>query len=162
MFCATKHIAYAHTLYELGDKRTVANLYLAYLHMRKIRATLSNTILALIEKYFLKIDISTELASLVTKVHAGTQDITTDNPSIQSLSLTVHDTAILFVLVARELYSFEIGYKDINTPFAIGFLQYAASNMSEDCQFLCRNIWKGMENNSVSSQDFIDLLKCIE
>lgn len=160
IFCTTKHLAYAQALWSTDKDRCVVNLYLAYLHSKKQWQNLATAILDIIYNFFKNIDIADSLDVIVHKAHALAiaEDTYEDLGVDLYLKLSKEQTALLFVLTARELYDFEVGYKHINTPYVIGFLQLATNFLPIHLRSDCRAIWKLIENKAFVLPKFNELI----
>jgi hypothetical protein len=76
---------------------------------------------------------------------------------VNALKLSPADAAILFISSAKELYNYEIGYKDTNTPAVLGLLQKVSMFLPQFLQLQCRDIWKQVENGTLRIE-FIDFV----
>lgn len=163
IYCTTKHLAYAQALYVDGDARYLANLYLAYQHSRIYWDNIANNVVNLIQQGFNKQDISEELDNTLKAAHeiASLEDIPYNLGKSKVLSLSPIQHSFPLTSAARELYNYEIGYKHINTPYVIGLLQKATMFVASDYQQLLRELWKGIEDKTITIFKFDNVVSML-
>ena len=165
IFCTTKHLSYAQALLADDIDRCIVNVYLAYLHSMKKWPILANKCSDFIQNVITKqlTDNEEYLDNIVHEAHQlaiKEQDgIDTSNNKIvvNALKLSPADAAVLFTAAAKELYNYEIGYKDTNTPAVIGLLQKASMFLPQALQNHCRSAWKQIEAGTLGTT-FIDFV----
>lgn len=162
-YCAVKHLGYALVkLNEDNDElRYIGQVYLAYKHLEKFFKEEAKKCFELINDFFEEKIDKDKIESIVKEIHNLAinfdGEIKEENTLNLEKSLKPFFRSALYVIAAGELYNFEVGYKDVNTPYVIGLLQKAAEehleNVSKDdinydsFGIKFRMIWKKIENN---------------
>lgn len=155
IFCATKHLSYALILSE--DYRKIGQMYLAYKHLGAF-PNFAEKVFNKIKLYFDKGVI--ELNDLVSDIHqfaSNNIDLKIENVELNyenENKLFSLEQVFLFVAGVNELYNFELGYKDVNTPYVIGLLQKAVeAEPFNDKKEIYRNMWKMIESDSLNEKN---------
>lgn len=156
-FCALKHLGYAIVLInDFEELRGISQIYLAYKHLEKSFKEEAKKCFEIITDYFYShIDINKleELIKDVQKLTELKEEVNEDDGLNLEKKLDIYFRAALYILAAIELFDYEVGYQDINTPFVIGLLQRAAEKSIESdlnfstIQESIRNVWKNIEIN---------------
>ena len=163
IYCTTKHLAYAQALYAEQDIRYLANLYLAHLHSRLRWPTIADSILDILRKAFSKQDILEDLDEILHRAHntALTGAIDSNDKIAKVLNFSNEQMAFILLVAAQELYSYEVGYKHINTPYVIGMLERATPFVNPDIQMQIRDIWKTIEEDAPVKDLFENIIKSL-
>lgn len=162
--CATKHIGYAIVNYDQNKKiNYISEIYLAYKHLEKSFENEAKLCFELINDFFnnymLKNYDESKIQNVLETIH--NLAINYNEEVEEGEPLKLEDTLppllriVLYVLAAGELYNYEVGYTDVNTPYVIGLLQMAAEERDEKEEDekvqirknMIRNVWKQIENN---------------
>jgi len=157
-FCALKHLGYAIVLInDFEELRGISQIYLAYKHLEKSFKEEAKKCFEIITDYFYShIDINKleELIKDVQKLTELKEEVDEDEGLNLEKNLDLYFRSALYILAAIELFNYEVGYQDINTPFVIGLLQKAAEKgLESDLNFSTiqesiRNVWKNIETNN--------------
>lgn len=170
--CALKHIGNA-IVNQNKIYKCITEVYLAYKHLEKYFKDEAKECFKFIEEAF-KMNYDTEkLEDLTNKIHnlaikynddKNTDEIIEGEPLNLEENLKPFFKCGLYILTACELYNFEVGYRDVNTPYVIGLLQQAAEEcIKEDENSIIlqkealniRDLWKKIENNEkISLKEF--------
>lgn len=166
--CALKHLSYALIKFNEDKVRCLAQIYLAYKHLCLEFQEESTICFNLINDYFNNELNLENLKVCVDKIHnlailSKNKEYTyTNNLSLHfEKVLSPYQLIYLKLLIINELYNFEIGYKDINTPYVIGLLQECGELVKIDyLKTKFRVFWKMIETDSSLSSD--NVLKLAE
>ena len=166
--CAIKHLSYALIKFDNQKQRCLANLYLAYKHLYKAFDIQTTKCFQLIKKFLTNTLTKQNILQIISliqilieeyKKHPDNyKDKSIENYKILQNLLTNKQVLYIKLLACNELYNFEVGYKDINTPYIIGLLQECTQ--LEDSLIWKNKIreqWKNIEaNKHLSSKDFLN------
>lgn len=161
--CALKHLSYAIIKFNENKVRCLAQIYLAYKHLCLEFYEESNLCFNLINDYFNdKLNLE-NLKECVNRIHNLAISLKNDEIDFtNNLSLNFEKDLLpyqliyLKLLIINELYNFEIGYKDINTPYVIGLLQECGELTEiEYLKIKFRTLWKMIETESKLSSESV-------
>ena len=161
--CAFKHLSYALVKYDENILRSIANIYLAYKHLEKNFKEEATLCFNLIKLFFDKNLNKTSLNEVIERLHnlainyIGKDTSFTEGEvmNLENDLKPLHKSS-LYTLAAYELYNFEVGYQDINTPYVIGLLQEAAEfELFLNWKMKIRDLWKQIEaNEKITEHNF--------
>jgi len=176
-YCALKHLGYSIVLINDHEEiRGVSQIYLAYKHLERSFKEEAKKCFKIITDYFYSHIDMNDLEDVIKDVQKLTEikeDVKESDPLNLENNLERYFKAGLYILAAIELFNYEVGYQDINTPFVIGLLQRSIEEPIESdynfamFQRLIRQEWKNIESNQFLNRNeleniavrFIDLQK---
>lgn len=172
-YCASKHMSYALVkLNEDNDQlRYIGQVYLAYKHLEKYFINEAKLCFELITDFFQDKIYQDKIENVVNIIHNLAVNFNEEIKEGQNLNLEKDlkpfFRSALYIIAAGELYNFEVGYKDVNTPYVIGLLQRAAEEHIESIekddiryesfQIKLRMLWKKIENNDDENNEVFNL-----